>query len=82
MPNQPIFSILHTSVRPNEWEKVYRSWLDNARYPLIVEYVLVVDHDWGFDELPIKLPWNAPLTSRLTRVLAVFALVAASTVLV
>ena len=54
MPNQPIFSILHTSVRPNEWEKVYRSWLDNARYPLIVEYVLVVDHDWGFDELPIK----------------------------
>jgi hypothetical protein len=54
MPNhqQPTFSILHTSVRPNEWEKVYRAWLDNAHDPDSVEYVLVVDHDWGFTKLP------------------------------
>ena len=54
MPNQPIFSILHTSARPDKWEEVYRSWLDNASDSDNVEYVLVVDHDWGFDELPIK----------------------------
>jgi hypothetical protein len=52
MPNQPIFSILHTSVRPDKWEEIYRAWLDNAHDPDSVEYVLVCDHDWGFEELP------------------------------
>lgn len=61
---RPLFSILHTSARPGEWEKVYRAWLDNADHPEYVEYVLVVDHDWGFTELPIlrpqdKVVWQA-----------------------
>lgn len=49
---KPIFSICHTSARPDEWEKIYRAWLDMAHDPDCVEYVLVVDHDWGFEKLP------------------------------
>lgn len=62
--HQPIFSILHTSARPHEWNKVYQSWLDSAHDPDCVEYVLVVDHDWGFTKLPTlrtqdKVMWQA-----------------------
>src|SRR5271168_3787694 len=49
---QPIFSILHTSIRPDKWQEIYRAWMDNAHDPDSVEYVLVCDHDWGFDTLP------------------------------
>lgn len=57
MPNnQPTFSILHTSVRPDKWQEIYDEWLDNAANPENVEYVLVVDHDWGFNELPKLRP--------------------------
>lgn len=52
MPNQPMFSILHTSIRPDEWQEVYRSWLNYAINEDNFEYILVVDHDWGFDCLP------------------------------
>jgi hypothetical protein len=54
MANQPLFSICHTSARPEEWGKVYKSWLATAAHPENVEYVLVVDHDWGFTELPAR----------------------------
>lgn len=49
---QPLFSILHTSVRPEKWKEVYLAWLEAAHDPSTVEYVLVVDHDWGFEDLP------------------------------
>lgn len=44
----PVFSILHTSARPDEWRKVYEAWLNAADRPEEVEYVLVTDPRWGF----------------------------------
>lgn len=55
------FSILHTSARPESWEKVYRNWLDNAMFPNLVQYVLVIDKRWGFtslQEVRSKMPSN------------------------
>lgn len=46
--SNPIFSLLHTSARPDQWQKIFRSWLDNCSAPDLVEYVLVVDERWGF----------------------------------
>jgi Glycosyl transferase family 2 len=48
MPNRPLFSILHTSARPNKWKAVYDDWLSKAAHPEDVEYVLCVDERWGF----------------------------------
>lgn len=45
-----IFSILHTSARPDKWRKVYDAWIAAAVHPELVEYVLVVDERWGFAE--------------------------------
>ncbi len=64
MNNTPLFSILHTSARPNAWRAVYDDWLSKADNPEQVEYVLVVDKRWGFEELPQLRPqdkvlWNA-----------------------
>ncbi len=53
MSSQPLFSILHTSVRPYQWRNVYEAWINKAHDPACFEYVLVVDHDWGFERLPI-----------------------------
>ena len=61
MPNQPMFSILHTSIRPDKWYEIYNAWLSNAHNPANVEYVLVCDHDWGFDSLPIQVPNDSGL---------------------
>lgn len=63
MSNTPLFSILHTSARPNAWRAVYEDWLSKADNPELVEYVLVVDKRWGFEELPVlrtqdKVLWN------------------------
>jgi hypothetical protein len=65
--NQPLFSILHTSVRPHEWGKVYKAWLDATHDPDRVEYVLVVDHDWGFDNLPTLRPQDTVMWAKGTR---------------
>ena len=43
-----IFSILHTSARPDQWKKVYDAWIGMAKHPEMVEYVLVIDPRWGF----------------------------------
>ncbi len=59
----PLFSICHTTARPDLWRKAYDAWLGETLNPENVEYVLVVDHRWGFTELPTLRPqdkvlWN------------------------
>jgi hypothetical protein len=46
------FSILHSSARPDKWRTVYDAWIAAADNPPDVQYVLVVDRRWGFEELP------------------------------
>jgi hypothetical protein len=45
---KPLFSILHTSARPDAWRKVYDDWMSKAVHPEDVEYILVTDPRWGF----------------------------------
>ena len=45
----PLFSILHTSARPDKWRAVYDDWMSKAVRPEDVEYVLCIDKRWGFD---------------------------------
>jgi hypothetical protein len=45
----PLFSILHTSARPDKWRAVYDDWMSKAVHPEDVEYVLCIDPRWGFD---------------------------------
>ena len=49
MANRSLFSILHTSARPDQWRKVYDDWMSKAVHPEDVEYVLCADERWGFD---------------------------------
>jgi hypothetical protein len=46
----PLFSILHTSARPEKWREIYEAWLNEAVHPEQVEYVLCVDSRWGFND--------------------------------
>ncbi len=46
--SKPLFSILHTSARPDKWRAVYDDWMSKAVDPSRVEYVLCVDPRWGF----------------------------------
>jgi hypothetical protein len=48
MASRPIFSILHTSARPDKWRAAYNDWLAKAKRPEEVEYVLCIDERWGF----------------------------------
>ena len=50
MNTRPLFSILHTSARPDAWRKVFDAWMSAAANPADVEYVLCVDSRWGFKE--------------------------------
>ena len=45
----PLFSILHTSARPDKWRAVYDDWMAKCVRPEDVEYVLCIDPRWGFD---------------------------------
>jgi glycosyltransferase involved in cell wall biosynthesis len=45
----PLFSILHTSARPDKWRAVYDDWMSKAVHPEDMEYVLCIDPRWGFD---------------------------------
>ncbi len=45
---RPLFSVLHSSARPDQWRKVYDDWMGKAANPESVEYVLCVDERWGF----------------------------------
>jgi len=46
---RPLFSICHTTARPEGWQKAYREWIEKAAHPEQVEYVLCVDERWGFN---------------------------------
>lgn len=48
----PLFSILHTSARPDKWRAVYDDWMSRAVRRKDVEYVLVIDPRWGFSQNP------------------------------
>ena len=68
----PLFSILHSSARPEKWREIYDAWIKAAVNPEQVEYVLCVDERWGFvkpfaglehpDTTPVhsgfRLVWN------------------------
>jgi hypothetical protein len=51
----PLFSILHTSARPDKWRAVYDDWMSKAVHPEDVEYVLCIDPRWGFDTQNTRL---------------------------
>ena len=53
---QPLFSILHTSARPDQWRKIYDAWIAAAVNPEQVEYALCVDERWGFKREPQVSP--------------------------
>lgn len=46
---RPLYSVLHTSARPNKWKEIYDAWIGAAAHPETVEYVLCIDARWGFD---------------------------------
>lgn len=50
----PLFSILHTSARPDKWRAVYDDWMSKCVHPEQVEYVLCVDPRWGFSPEPAE----------------------------
>ena len=50
--SKPLFSILHTSARPDKWREVYDDWMRKAVHPEQVEYVLCIDPRWGFSTEP------------------------------
>ena len=44
----PLFSIAHTTARPERWRASYDSWIARAVNPEQVEYILCCDEKWGF----------------------------------
>jgi hypothetical protein len=56
----PLFSILHTSARPDKWRAVYDDWMSKAVHPEDVEYVLCIDPRWGFSTTDMT-PYDTPL---------------------
>lgn len=60
---QPVFSIVHTSNRPDGWRQVHAEWMRKAAHPEQVEYILSVDKDGPFEHhrpVPgdVRLVWN------------------------
>jgi hypothetical protein len=49
MIGRPLFSICHTTARPEAWRKCYDLWMERAGRPEVVEYVLCIDERWGFN---------------------------------
>lgn len=54
MNAKPLFSICHTSARPDKWRAVYDDWMAKAVNPADVEYVLCIDPRWGFSLDPAQ----------------------------
>lgn len=63
--NRPLFSILHTSARPDKWRAVYDDWISKAAHPKQVEYVLCVDERWRFTHENTDLREIGPCLTRL-----------------
>lgn len=57
---KPLFSILHTSARPDKWRTVYDDWMSKAANPQDIEYVLCIDPRWGFSLDPIEYDPSLP----------------------
>jgi hypothetical protein len=55
----PLFSICHTSARPQGWQASAKQWLQFADHPGLVEYILCIDERWGFTEEP-EPPMDTP----------------------
>ncbi len=49
---KPMFSLIHPSARPEKWQAIYDAWHGAANEWSEVEYILVCDRRWGFDQLP------------------------------
>src|ERR1700677_529797 len=49
---RPMFTIIHPTARPDKWPAVWDQWMRYATQPGDVEYILVCDKRWGFNELP------------------------------
>lgn len=45
---RPIFSICHTTARPNGWQESACAWKEKATHSESVEYALCIDERWGF----------------------------------
>ncbi|MFN7996964.1 MAG: class I SAM-dependent methyltransferase [Bryobacteraceae bacterium] len=52
---RPLFSICHTTGRPEGWQASARAWMERAANRADVEYVLCVDERWGFDRDAVRL---------------------------
>jgi hypothetical protein len=48
MTDRPLFSICHTTARPDGWQRSRDLWRSRAMRPRTVEYVLCADARWGF----------------------------------
>lgn len=46
--SKPLFSILHSTARPEGWQAAYLEWIEKAVNREAYEYVLCVDKRWGF----------------------------------
>lgn len=44
------FTIVHPGARPQAWREIHDQWLSHADRPDDVQYVLVTDPRWGFEE--------------------------------
>jgi hypothetical protein len=60
MNQKPLFSICHTSARPDKWRAVYDDWMSKAVHPEQVEYVLCIDPRWGFSLDSKAYPQHGP----------------------
>lgn len=63
MSVKPLFSILHTSARPDKWRAVYDDWMAKATHPEQVEYTLCIDPRWEFSLDPKE--YDSPLDNIL-----------------
>lgn len=66
--HRPLFSILHTSARPDKWREIYDAWISAAARPEDVEYVLCMDERWGFVNNETIRSWEMlrPNLNRIT----------------
>ena len=53
--DRPLFSVCHSTARPEGWQKAYREWIEKAAHPEQVEYVLCVDERWGFEPVRFNM---------------------------
>lgn len=45
-----LFSLCHTSARPQGWQAARAAWIANCVHPSRMEYILCMDRRWGFTD--------------------------------